>query len=76
MLPSERFFKLTPEFTQAQSDRSGLSVFILKRKDLLESDVCILMPGVKRNYTLYTGLAKSTQRQSVSGIYKTGLKTA
>ena len=28
------------------------------------------MSGIKRNYTLYTGLAKSTQRQSVSGIYK------
>ena len=31
----------TLESTQAQN-RSGLSVFILKRKDLLEGDVCIL----------------------------------
>ena len=32
---------LTLESTQAHN-RSGLSVFILKRKDLLEGDVCIL----------------------------------
>ena len=32
---------LTLESTQAHY-RSGLSVFILKRKDLLEGDVCIL----------------------------------
>ena len=32
---------LTLESTQAHN-RSGLSVFILKSKDLLEGDVCIL----------------------------------
>ena len=34
-------FNAGPESTQAHN-RSGLSVFILKRKDLLLGDVCIL----------------------------------